>query len=76
MRDAVGKLVAVGDVVQILPEGRPFDRCFAVVTDVRGWGITADIYIVQDVVSIRLSSSQFRWIGRAAHTVLTPGVSI
>lgn len=67
-KDCNNKSVAKGDVVQILEGTRDkiFDGCFAVVDEIKGWGIIADVYSTQgDVFPIRLSANQFEWVGRA-----------
>jgi hypothetical protein len=69
--DCTGKSVAVGEVVQILVGTRDniFDGCFAVVDEIKKWGIIADVYGVKgETYPIRLASNQFKWIGRAAAT--------
>lgn len=69
MKDTNNKSVAKGEVVQILEGTRDniFDGCFAVVDEVRQWGIIADVYSTEGrTYPIRLASNQFQWVGRAA----------
>lgn len=69
LKDTNNKSVAVGEVIQILEGTRDkiFDGCFAVVDEVKGWGIIADVYDTKGATyPIRLASNQFQWIGRAA----------
>ena len=56
-------------MIQILEGTRDmiFDGTFAVVDEVRSWGIIADVYGTKmETYPVRLSSNQFQWIGKAA----------
>jgi len=69
--DCAGKSVAVGEVVQILVDthNNIFDGCFAVVDEIRSWGIVAIVYGTKgETYPVRLVSDRFKWIGKAAAT--------
>lgn len=57
---------AVGDVLQIYPDHLVLGGCFAVVTEVRDWGVLADVPLATDKVApVRLRPDEFRVIGGA-----------
>lgn len=60
----------IGDVVQIAPEADVnvgLRTCFAVVTEVKGWGVLADVAMPgKGVAPVRLAFGQFERIGPAA----------
>jgi hypothetical protein len=58
--------IAVGDVIQIHPDQRALGGCFAVVTEVRGWGVIADVPVSRaGVAPVRLQESEYIRIGKA-----------
>ena len=70
--------LAPGDVIQVDPEVAGFGACFAVVDEVRTWGVTASVFgpngTRQGPASeypVRLETGKFERVGRAVW--LRPG---
>lgn len=59
--------IALGDVIQIHPEHRLLGACLGFVTDVRSWGVLAEVPIPgRGVIPIRLGPDEYERIGHAA----------
>lgn len=59
--------IALGDVSQIHPEHRLLGACLAFVTDVRSWGVLAEVIAPgRGVIPIRLGPDEYERIGHAA----------
>jgi hypothetical protein len=70
MRTDGGAMIREGDVVQIqTPANLIFDGMFAVVGEVRTWGVIADVYLdTGGIAPIRLATSEYQYVGRCPQT--------
>jgi hypothetical protein len=70
MKDADGKALAVGDIVQIKPDSkhRLFQLCVGVVSEVKSFGGIVDFFIPsQGIAPLRCSSEEFVIVGRVRY---------
>ena len=63
----------VGEIVEIVKD-HPWGGCLVVVSEVRSWGVIADLRMPDGVAPIRLHADEIIRLGAKAQQVLTPPV--
>lgn len=75
MKDAEGRALAVGDIVQITPEANTklFSRCVGVVAEVKSFGAIIDFIMPgYGIAPLRSPSDDFVIVGRVKYPIEEP----
>jgi hypothetical protein len=59
--------ISEGDVIQIAPGGTLewCDHCFAIVTEVKKWGVIAFVFGKEQSTPVRITDRNYAYIGKA-----------
>lgn len=72
MKDADGKVLGVGDIIQMRPDAKHemYRRCIGIVTEIKPFGAVVDFLLPgYGVAPLRVASEEMTYVGRVRHPI-------